>query len=82
MRCYDCATESGISTEAHATCAACGAGICLTHTVEGYAQEPVKATLGNPSARRGHGRRMFCSKCAPDYLAQAGLVAGGMLRAG
>lgn len=79
MRCYDCAAERGMSTEANATCTACGAGICLEHIVEGYAEEVAMATLGNPTVRRSHGRRMFCSKCTPDYLKQAGLVPGGRL---
>lgn len=79
MRCYDCAAESGISTVANATCAACGAAICLEHIVEGYAEEVAPATLGNPVVHRAPGRRMFCATCAPDYLTQAGHVPGSRL---
>ena len=78
MRCYDCAAERGMSTEANATCAACGAGICLGHTVEGYAEEAVSG-MGNPAVLRLPGRRMFCSTCSPDYLKQAGRVPGSRL---
>lgn len=68
MRCYDCATEAQLKTEASANCVVCGAGLCVEHSVEGYSQEALTGSLGNPAVRRLPGRKLFCRTCAPDYL--------------
>lgn len=68
MRCFDCATEAHLKTEASANCAVCGAGLCAEHAVQGYAEQPVVSGLGNPAVRRLPGRRLFCRSCAPAYL--------------
>jgi hypothetical protein len=71
MRCYDCATEAGLKTEASASCAVCGAGLCLDHAIAGYSQESITGSLGNPAVRQLPGRRIFCRTCTPDHLEQA-----------
>lgn len=71
MRCFDCAVEQNRETEACASCTTCGAGLCLEHTIEGYAEERVPYNLGNPAAHRLPGRRLYCHTCTPKYMERA-----------
>ncbi len=76
MRCYDCEMKHNRTTDASATCSVCGAGLCAEHVIEGYAEEKLQLSLGNPAVRRLSGRRMFCRTCAPDYLERAEVFTG------
>lgn len=70
MQCLDCAMTMTRETPACATCHTCGAGVCVDHVVEGYAQQEVHS-LGQPSIVRLPGRRVYCRTCAPAYLEPA-----------
>jgi hypothetical protein len=76
MRCYDCETRHSRTTEASATCSVCGAGLCAERAIEGYAEERLSMSLGNPAVRRLHERRVFCRTGLPDYLDRAGMTTG------
>lgn len=74
MLCFECGVELGVSAPASATCSVCGAGVCVDHVIQGYVEEHVRGSLGNPATYRVPGRRMFCHECAPAYLPETGRV--------